>query len=95
MFEGFQKFVPKITNQLNLTQALQASQVCYLARKAIADNFPTLSDHINVDSYQNKVIKITCYSSVISSELHYKKAEIINQINAKLPSKLVDDLLIV
>lgn len=94
MFEGFQNFIPQISNRLNLTQSLEASQICTVARQIIQSDYPELAEHLNVASFNKKQLKIHVNSPVIANELHYKKQALLSQINQKLGKKLVENILI-
>ena len=94
MFEGFQNFIPKITNKLHLTEAVTGSHVCTVARKVLAADYPELGKNCEVISFKDQKLRIGVYSSTIANEFFYKRTEILAKINSELSSTKVLDLFI-
>jgi hypothetical protein len=95
MFQGFQDFIPKIANQLNLSKQLESSHVCTIARKILAEEYPQLNPYLTVISFNqsNKTLKMSGLNNTALNEFHYIKATFIDSINNKFPTaKTVNDI---
>lgn len=84
MFEGFQKFVPKITNQLNLNTQLASATICSYCRQIIQNDYPELAPHLNVISFKQGTLKIQGANNLILNELNYIKLALISKINSQI-----------
>lgn len=88
MFQGFQDFIPKIANQLNLTKQLESSHICTIARKILSSDFAALAPYITVVSFNpaTKTLRINGLNNTTLNEFHYIKASFLNSINQQAPA---------
>jgi len=94
--EHIKKLLAKRLKQSGFSQRVKTSLIIENFEKIIREIFGlNISKKIKPLYLKDKVLTVTCLSSVVAQELNFKKNEIINDIWLKLGEETIKDIKII
>lgn len=88
MDQEFFKIFQKIANKNNISRQIEASQICHITNKILAD----MKIVGTATKFQKHLIWIQVSNSVTAHQVHSQKSQVISKIKNHFPQRIELDL---